>query len=94
MATYFSSNASSECWLIDISYTNHMTYDKNLFKELEPGNITKVRIRNGKQIAAEGKGIIAITTCSSTKTISDVLYIAKISHNLLSFGQLLKGVLR
>ena len=71
-----------------------MTYDKNLFKELEPVNITKVRIRNGKQIATEGKGIIAITTCSSTKTISDVLYIAKISHNLLSFGQLLKGVLR
>ena len=67
-----------------------MTFDKSLFKGFQPTNITKVRIGNGKHIVVEGKGIIAITTCSSTKTISDVLFVPKIDHNLLSVGQLLE----
>ncbi|KAA8514992.1 hypothetical protein F0562_018221 [Nyssa sinensis] len=78
VATCFASNSSSESWLIDSGCTNHMTYDKELFKELESTTITKVRIGNGDHIAIKGKGTIAIESCLGTKTISDVLYVQEI----------------
>ena len=63
-----------------------MTYDRNLFKELKPTGITKVKIGNGGHICAKGKGTIAITTSSGTKTISDVPYVPDLHQNLLSVG--------
>ena len=35
VATCFSSSDSSESWLIDRGCTNHMTHDKELFKEFK-----------------------------------------------------------
>ncbi|KAA8550464.1 hypothetical protein F0562_002148 [Nyssa sinensis] len=63
VATCFASSRSSESWLIDSGCTNHMTYDKELFKELESTTITKVRIGNGDHIAVKGKGTMAIESC-------------------------------
>ena len=90
MATSFSTSSSSECWLIDSDCTNHMTYDRTLFKELKPTEVTKVRIGNGDYISTKGKGTISITTSSGTKMISDVLYVPDINQNLLSVGQLIE----
>jgi len=90
VATCFSSKSSSECWLIDSGCTNHMTYDKTIFKDLKPSHISKVRIGNGVYIPAKGKGTIVISTSSGIKTISDVLYVPDIDQNLLSVGQLLE----
>ncbi|KAA8532514.1 hypothetical protein F0562_032670 [Nyssa sinensis] len=56
VTTCFASSSSSESWLINSGYTNHMTYDKELFKELVSTTITKVRIGNGDHIAVKGKG--------------------------------------
>ncbi|KAJ8767733.1 hypothetical protein K2173_020673 [Erythroxylum novogranatense] len=42
VATCFSTRCSFESWLIDSGCTNHMTYDKTLFKELNLTEITKV----------------------------------------------------
>ncbi|KAA8524978.1 hypothetical protein F0562_011384 [Nyssa sinensis] len=81
---------SSESWLIDSGCTNHMTYDKEMFKELESTTITKVRIGNGDHIAIKGKGTIPIESCLGIKTISDVLYVPEIDQNLLSVGQLIE----
>ena len=67
-----------------------MTYDKNLFKELKPTGITKVKIGNGGQICAKGKGTIAITTSLGTKKILDVLYVPDLDKNLLSVSQLIE----
>eukprot|EP00256_Glycine_max_P058002 XP_014625940.1 uncharacterized protein LOC106796844 [Glycine max] len=50
VATSFLSSESSESWLIDSGCTNHMTYDKTLFKDLKPTNVSKVRIGNGGYI--------------------------------------------
>ena len=86
VATCFSGSDLSESWLIDSGCTYHMTNDKELFKELRSTEISKVKIGNGQHIAVKGKGIIAITSCSSTKLISDVLYIPKIDQNLLIVG--------
>ena len=47
VATCLASRSSSESWLIDSGCTNHMTYDKELFKILESTPITQVRIGNG-----------------------------------------------
>jgi len=35
VSTCFSSNGSTEGWLIDSGYTNNMTHNKELFKELK-----------------------------------------------------------
>ena len=42
VATCFSSIESSESWLIDSGCTNHMTHDKDLFRELRSSNTSKV----------------------------------------------------
>ncbi|WVY89496.1 hypothetical protein V8G54_035010 [Vigna mungo] len=86
----FSSSNSNESWLIDSGCTNHMTYDKELFKCLDMTEVKWVRIGNGEQLPVKGKGSIAITTHIGTKTLSDVLYVPKINQNLLSVGPLLE----
>ncbi|KAH7557349.1 hypothetical protein JRO89_XS11G0129700 [Xanthoceras sorbifolium] len=90
VATCFSGIESSESWLIDSSCTNHMTYNKDLFRELSKANSSKVRVGNGKYITVNEKGTVAISTCSGTKFISDVLYVPEIDQNLLSVGQLIE----
>ncbi|XP_074342450.1 uncharacterized protein LOC141680013 [Apium graveolens] len=94
VAARFSTKSPSESWLIDSGCKNHMTYEKSLFKEFVPTNVSKVRIGNGVYIAAKGRGTIAITTISCTKTISDVLYVPDIDQNLLSVGQLIEKGLK
>ena len=81
---------TTESWLIDSGCTNHMTYDKTLFRELKSQVTTKIRIGDGRYVLAKGKRTVAITTNSSTKTILDVLYVPEIYQNLLSVGQLLE----
>ena len=48
VATCFSSRESSESRLVDSGCTNHMTHDKELFKELRTTDIKRVRIGNGE----------------------------------------------
>jgi len=67
-----------------------MTYDKELFKELDKIITSKFIIGNGKCIVFKGKGIVAIECCSGTKIITNVLYVPEINQNLLSVGQLLE----
>jgi len=89
-ASCFSTKSGLECWLIDSGWTNHITYDKTLFKYLQPSKVSKARIGNGSYIFAKGKGTIIISTTSSIKTISDVLYVPDIDQNFLSVDQLLQ----
>ena len=55
-----------------------MTHDKELFKELKPTRIARVRIGHDGHIPAKGIGIVAIATHLGTKVIDDVLYIPEI----------------
>ena len=86
VATCFSGSISSDSCLIDSGCTNHMTHDKELFKELKPTKIARVRIDHGGHIPAKGIGTVAITTHLGTKVIDDVLYVPGIDQNLLSVG--------
>ena len=89
MATCFSGMESSESWLIDSGCTNHMTLDRDLFREPRSTNTSNVRIGNGQYITMERKGTVAISSCLGTKLIYDVLYVPEINQNLLSVGQLI-----
>ncbi|KAL3352408.1 hypothetical protein AABB24_020438 [Solanum stoloniferum] len=91
VATCFASRSSSERWLIDSGCTNHMTHDKEIFRDLHRSAISKVRIDNGDYFPAKGKGTVAIESCSGTKLISDVLYVLELDQNLLSVGNLLEN---
>ena len=61
VATCFSTK-KSDFWMIDSACTNHMTYERNLFKEFIPMENKKVRIGNGDCILAKGKGTVSIKT--------------------------------
>ena len=87
---FSTSNSSNDSWLIDSGYTNHMTNNHDLFKELDRTAISKVKTGNGDYIDVKGKGIVVINSLSCLKYISDVLYVPNINHNLLSVGQLME----
>ena len=67
-----------------------MTFDKSLFRTLQSTEVAEVIIGNGDCITVKGKRTISIITNSSTKTISDVVYVPYINQNLLSVGQLIE----
>ncbi|XP_070004099.1 uncharacterized protein [Nicotiana sylvestris] len=90
VVSYFASDVSSESWPIDSGCTNHMIFEKELFKELKPTRVKKLIIGNGNYIPAKEIGTIAIETQPGTKTISDVLYVANFDQNLLTLGQLVE----
>ena len=90
VATYFATSNSSDKWLIDNCCTNHMTFDHDLFKELDTSVISKMQIGNEDYIDVKGKGTMAIKSSSSTKLIKDVFFVPNISQNLLIVGQLLE----
>jgi hypothetical protein len=90
IATCFSIQNSLDDWLTDRGCTNHITFNKSLFRTLQSTKIAKVWIGNGDCITAKRKGAIAIIINLGTKTISDVLYVPNIDKNLLSVGQLIE----
>ena len=47
-------NESTKDWIIDSGCTNHMTHDREILKELNKSNISKVRIGNGEQLVVKG----------------------------------------
>lgn len=71
-----------------------MTFDHDLFKELDTSIVSKVKVDNRAYIAIKGKGTMAIESSSGTKLIRDVLFVPNISQNLLSVGQLLEKGLK
>ncbi|XP_010658657.1 retrovirus-related Pol polyprotein from transposon RE1 [Vitis vinifera] len=78
VVTCFLGSISSDSWLIDSGCTNHMTHDKELFKELKPTRIARVWISHGGHIPTKGIGTVAIATHLGTKVIDDVLYVPEI----------------
>jgi hypothetical protein len=77
--TCYAAHSSAESWLIDSGCTNHMTYDRELFRELDEA-----------YIEVKGRGTVAIEGHTGLKLIHDVLYVPEINQNLLSVPQLLE----
>ena len=72
-ATCFANRSTSKSWLVDSGCTNHMTYDQDLFREIDRTTISKVRIGNGEYIPVKGKGTIAIESLTGLKLIFYIL---------------------
>nr|KYP65961.1 Retrovirus-related Pol polyprotein from transposon TNT 1-94 [Cajanus cajan] len=85
----FMTKKPSKAWIIASGCTNHMTYDRELFKELNKTDISKVQMGNEAHLAVKVKGILATKSHSCFKLISDILYVLDINQNLLSVSQLL-----
>lgn len=86
ITTCFSNIGSCKSWLIDNGCTSHMTYNKEMFTQLSEVNSLKVWIGDDKHIIVRGKGIVVISTCSSTKFILDLLFVLEIHQNLWSIN--------
>jgi len=79
---------SPNLWLLDRGCTNHMSPNLEIFKNLDKGCVTKVRVGNGELLAVKGKGTAAIQTSSGIKLLENVLYVPEIEHNFVRVGQL------
>ena len=67
-----------------------MSFNAKMFKDLEGSFISNIKIGNGELLQVKGKGTIAAKTPTGTKLISDVLFVPKLSQNLLSVRQMME----
>ena len=89
-ASCFHGNHICNTWLIDSDCTHHMSFNAKMFKDLDESFILKVKIGNGELLEVKGKGVVVVKTPTGTKLISDVLFIPKLSQNLLSVEQMME----
>ena len=76
--------SSDDTWFLDSGCSNHMTSLRFLFKELDESYKIKVRMGDDKQMQVEGKGIVAISSGGNVKLLHNVLFVPKLTQNLLS----------
>jgi hypothetical protein len=74
-------------WVIDSGYTQHMTDDPRMFASLEENEECQEKITFGDNSKGKLKGLGKIAI-SNDHSLSNVLYVASLSFNLLSIGQL------
>ena len=84
----FNHTSERRTWIIDSGASRHMTYNKGQiyayreFKEKEP-----VTLGDGNKVEAHGTGKVKLIMNSNQSiTLQDVLYVPKLSCNLLSVG--------
>ena len=88
-----SSSSEHNTWIVDSGATCHMCHDRELFTELSHlKDPLEVVLGDGHELTAAGKGNVMldmklpngkIKTCK----LSDVLYVPKLSYNLLSVAR-------
>ena len=74
-------------WVIDSGCTQHMTGDSRMFTSLDEEVDGQERITFGDNSKGKVKGLGKVVI-SNDHSISNVLYVASLSFNLLSVGQL------
>ena len=72
-------------WVIDSGYTQHMTDDPRMFTSLDEEVHGQERITFGDNSKGKVKGL-GKAAISNDHSISNVLYVALLSFNLLSVG--------
>ena len=88
-----SSSSEQGTWIVDSGATCHMCRDRNLFTDLHHlQNPLEVALGDGRTLTASGKGKVKLhmeLPNGKTKTcmLSDVLYVPKLSNNLLSVAK-------
>ncbi|KAD3336326.1 hypothetical protein E3N88_31845 [Mikania micrantha] len=76
-------------WYLDNDASNHMTGNKEHFRELDKKVSGRVRFGDGSFVEIEGKGSILLECKNKEqRVISHVYYIPNLKNNILSLGQL------
>ncbi|KAG6493460.1 hypothetical protein ZIOFF_048446 [Zingiber officinale] len=80
-----------ETWFLDSGCSHHITGNRDSFAMLDDKFSTQVELGDSKRVSIEGQGVVAVfTEGGNKKHIHDVYYSSKITHNLLSVGQIMK----
>jgi len=78
-----------DVWYLDNGASNHMTGDREKFREIDPTVAGKVTFGDGSSVEIKGKGSIVFQGQSRDQwVLYDVYYIPKLKSNLVSSGQL------
>ena len=85
-------HCSSDLWLLDSGCSNHMTGNKSLFSSLDSSVVMDIKLGDDFLVPAKGKGTILVLTKQNEKmSIHEVFYVAHLTVNLISIGQLLQN---
>ncbi|KAG6529457.1 hypothetical protein ZIOFF_011655 [Zingiber officinale] len=86
-----SEHSYKETWFLDSGCSHHITGNRDSFAMLDDKFSTQVELGDSKHVSIEGQGVVAVfTEGGNKKHIHDVYYSSKITHNLLSVGQIMK----
>ncbi|XP_074352744.1 uncharacterized protein LOC141691892 [Apium graveolens] len=79
----------SNVWYLDNGASNHMTGERNKFKELDESVTGKVKFGNGSTVEIKGKGVVSCK-CKNREDIAlrNVYFIPILCSNIVSLGQL------
>lgn len=88
MASHFDDKLSTS-GLIDSGCTSRKAKDTSLLSQIDSSIQSKVVLGHSEAVLAEDKGIVVMHTKQGEHKISNVLYVPKLSQNLLSIAQLL-----
>lgn len=80
-----------DLWYIDSACLNHVTRDKEKFKNLDEKVKSQVLLGDDNQVQIEGKGTVVVEIQGKEKFIQNVHYALNLAHNLLSVGQLIRS---
>jgi transposase InsO family protein len=76
-------------WYLDSGASNHMTGNIDWFSVFDSNTRGAVKLGDGHLVYIEGKGTVLLKGRSDEhKALTDVYYIPKLSHNIISLGQL------
>ncbi|XP_062193553.1 uncharacterized protein LOC133896948 [Phragmites australis] len=81
--------SSSEVWYLDNRASNHMTGDKEKFRELDEGVTGKVKFRDGSTVQIMGLGSVMFSYKNGDQwLLQEVYYISRLCSNIINLGQL------
>lgn len=94
---FFNSNdlRQSSSWFIDSGATKHMSWNKNIFSEIDTSRKEWIVVGNGERVKSEGIGKLKLFVSTSDGPLEvelqEVLWAPKLDVNLISVACLAKG---
>lgn len=80
-------------WIVDSGCTSHMCCDMDLFRDIDMNFKSKVTVANGEVLKCQGLGAVSLNlnNNSDLKILPKVMFVPKLTTNLISVSQLTKS---